>query len=239
LKTAPRECEAIRMADHCSACGAEIPENAAVCSSCGQPRRTTDPVDGERKPAPDAASVPAPSRTAEPPATDANPAGQTETDETLWVGGYSWRALLPQWLAATFLAVIAGAIGWPWVGWTSALFIALVTSVVTLGGVGLYLAYRRLSVVNTLTSHQFSQQTGLLARDMTSVDLVQIDDVAFDQSRFERWCGTGTIKLISVNAAAPELLLDSIGNPHRVAATINAACHAARIRGGWFIDPEQ
>lgn len=164
--------------------------------------------------------------------------GDDDAQHTLWSGSYSWRALIPVWLAAIGLALVVGAICAPKVGLWNASFVFLVTAVVGLGGVGLYLAYRRLSAVYTLTPDAFVHQSGLLARTTMQVELVQIDDVAFDQGRIERWVGTGTIKLISGDKSTPDILLDSIAPVNAVAARIDTARREARKRRGWFIETD-
>ncbi len=156
--------------------------------------------------------------------------------QALWSGSYGYRALLPAWILVVLLTLAIGAISMPFVGLWKSLFIVFVSAVLSMGGVGLYMAYRRLSVRYELTSQWFVHQSGLLRRRTDRLDLMDIDDVAFGQGPIERWLGVGTIKLIFNDPSQPELLMPGIDGVEEVAAAINDALRAERRRRGLFIE---
>ncbi len=159
-----------------------------------------------------------------------------EQERQLWEGGYSYRAMIPMWIAAGLVILFIAGTTAPWVEFRTGLFIALVTAVLCLGGVGLYLAYRRLSVHYELTNQRLIYQTGLLTRITDRIDLVDVDDVAYGQERVERLLGVGTIQIISGDRSPGELLLTGIQDVSSVATKIDHARRAARRRRGLYIE---
>ena len=159
-----------------------------------------------------------------------------ESELRLWEGGYGYRAMTPVWMLAACVTLLAGGVITYFQGLRIGLFVTLVCGVIFLGGVGLYLAYRRLSAHYELTDQRFVHHKGLLRRVSDRIEVIDIDDVAFGQGPIERLLGVGTIKLISSDRSHPELLLPGIGDVKEVATLIDNARRAERRRRGLFIE---
>lgn len=162
--------------------------------------------------------------------------GKPDAEVVLWQGGYNGRALTGAWLTAGLLAVAMGIGGLIDHGWDGGLFLGLIGAVVFGGGVGLYLAYRKLAVHYVLTDRQFVCHHGLLRRRADPMDVIEIDDVAFWQRGLQRWWGVGTVKIISSDRSRPDRLLYGIHHVADVAAEFDRSRRAERIRRGLFIE---
>ncbi len=227
------------MAGYCSACAAEVLPEAAYCHRCGH-RLGGDSQTATEADAPAGASsltaAAGVSSLKSGGVSDEQGVASQQPELRLWEGGYGYRAVIPVWVLASCVTLLAGGIAISYRGLWNGLFITLVCAVILLGGVGLYLAYRRLSVHYELTSQRFVHQSGLLRRISDRLEVIDIDDVAYGQGPIERLLGVGTIKIISSDRSHPELLLSGIDNVHAVATLIDDARRAERRRHGLFIE---
>ena len=170
------------------------------------------------------------------PLTLAQHESSAASESRLWEGGYGYRAMIPVGSVAALVTVCIGGITIAMQGLSTGLFVMLVAGVVVLGGTGLYLAYRRLSIHYELTDQRFVHQSGLLRRVTNRIEVIDVDDVAFGQGPIERLLGVGTIKIISSDRSHPELLLPGIDNVKQVATQIDDARRAERHRRGLYIE---
>ncbi|MHB0959890.1 MAG: PH domain-containing protein [Pirellulaceae bacterium] len=227
------------MTARCSACGADLPQEAVICSQCGQavamhaasslaPPETVDPQAGGSLSL-SAASPPHDSEFHDGPPL-------ASQDVKLWEGGYSAKAMLGGWLLAALVTVVATATAIPLLGSDRGLFLGLLCATLCLGGIGLYVMYWKLSVRYTLTSHEFFHRVGLFGYVTDRIAMIDVDDVAYSQGPFERLMGVGTIKIMSNDRSQPDLFLYGIDRVVHVAGLIDDACRAERRRRGLFID---
>jgi uncharacterized membrane protein YdbT with pleckstrin-like domain len=203
----------------CTACGAAIPEAAAYCPGCGT--KVGDAADSAASAGP---ALRAGSRKDEP-------------EEELWSGGYSAKAMLGTFIGAAILSLVLLVGGvfvgpsfqytWPIVG--------VVLLLIWVYAIGLLL-YRRLNISYRLTSQRFFHQSGLLTRTTDRVEVIQMDDVTYQQTFFERFFGVGTIKITSSDATHPVLIMPGIANVQEVAEIIDKARRKELTRRGLRIE---
>ena len=83
------------------------------------------------------------------------------------------------------------------------------------------LIHRRLSVSYVLTNQRFIHESGVLRRITDRIEVIDIDDITFEQGVVERIVGVGTIKIASSDHTHPELLLFGIENVSQVSGLID------------------
>ncbi|MFI4875515.1 MAG: PH domain-containing protein, partial [Blastopirellula sp. JB062] len=98
------------------------------------------------------------------------------------------------------------------------------------------LLWRKWSVQYELTTQRFVHQHGILNRTTDRIEVIDIDDVTFTQSIFDRMFGVGTITVTSSDRTHPTLVLDGIEDVKRVADLIDGARRKERIRRGIHIE---
>lgn len=208
---------------NCPDCGAAVPDNALFCQQCG--RRIAAPA--EAAPAEAAARH---------PFTPATPGGMPLPEEDLWSGAYSPQAMLGTWVAtgviALVLLIVAAVVGhgdkarWVWPLVLGAIAILAVS-------VGGQLAYRKLSIHYRLTNQRLFYISGILKRTTDLIELININDVGFEQGPVERMLtGTGTIRIYSKDQSHPKLLMQGIADVVKVVDVLDNARRAERRRRG-------
>lgn len=80
---------------------------------------------------------------------------------------------------------------------------------VVVGGVAYYFVttFRRKSTRIRITTQTLDIERGLFSRTITTLQLWRVRDIDFSQTIFERLCGISEIKILSHDAANPQLLL--------------------------------
>jgi uncharacterized membrane protein YdbT with pleckstrin-like domain len=160
-----------------------------------------------------------------------------EPEQDLWSGGYSPRAMIGSWILAGTVTVVllvavlllAPANGWLWLAWAA----------ISLGlwaWFGIVLLYRKLTVKYKLTTQRFIHESGLLRRITNRIEVIDIDDVAFEQGLVERFLGVGTIKIMSSDRSHPELWMRGIEGVKDVAGLIDDIRRKERRRRGVHIE---
>lgn len=165
----------------------------------------------------------------------------SEPEERLWIGSYSAKAMYADWLAAgaitAVLAVVLIIVGRNTeLGVSKALLILLGLIVFIWGGLGLLLAYRRLSVGYELTNQRLIHHKGLLKRVIDRIELIDMDDVTVEQGIVERMLGVGKIRISSSDRTHPQLKLGGIDDVKRVADLIDDVRRTERRRRGVHIE---
>ncbi|MHB1037245.1 MAG: zinc ribbon domain-containing protein [Pirellulales bacterium] len=236
----------------CRDCGAEVVAQAIFCQKCGarvdaqagwpsdeamhpSDAQSGAPAGEAGEPTPDARSpvAPAPS-----PLSPRDKGDDTET--FIWQGGYSPKAMIGAWIAAgaatVLLIVIAIVAMAKEYDWRYVLSIVLGALVLLWGyELALYF-YRRLDVGYRLTNQRFVHQSGVLRRVTNRVEVIDIDDVTFEQGFVERFVGVGTIRIVSSDRTDPELTIRGIDNVAKVAGQIDDARRVERVRRGLHIE---
>lgn len=151
-------------------------------------------------------------------------------EELLWEGTFSARALVPGWLAMAAVTAGAGVIARRTLPGHRSLVVVLLVAALCFGSLGLYALYRKLSAHYRLTNRRFLQEQGLLRRVSRQVAMIQVDDVAYAQRRFERLAGVGTIKIMPRDPACPPLFLEGVAAVRRVARLIDDVRRTERMR---------
>ena len=98
------------------------------------------------------------------------------------------------------------------------------------------LCYRRMSVRYCLTTQRFVHERGILRRVNDRIEVLDMDDITFEQGLLERLSGVGTIRIVSHDQTDPELVLPGIENVKHVAALFDDARLAERRRRGLHVE---
>lgn len=164
--------------------------------------------------------------------------GDDEEAETeVWQGGYSTRAMWGNWLLAGAVTVVLLVVVLMWGPGNPSYWLAwLVISALLWGWFACLLAYRKLTVKYRLTTQRFIHEAGLLKRVTDRIEVIDIDDVTFEQRIMERMVGVGTIKLASSDRTHPMLLMRGIENVKQVASQIDDLRRKERRRRGLHIE---
>ncbi|MCC9657315.1 PH domain-containing protein [Rhodopirellula halodulae] len=157
-----------------------------------------------------------------------------EPEETLWEGGYSPKAMVGSWIGLTLISigllVAAGFIEQLTFG------IALIVIAVLWILVGLSYAAKRLGVHYELTSQRFIHKTGILTRRTDRIEVIDIDDVSYQQGPIQRIFQVGTISITSSDRSDPELELIGINKVGEVAGLIDDIRRSERRRRSLHIE---
>lgn len=157
-----------------------------------------------------------------------------DPEEKLWSGDYSAKDMYGSWIIAAVLSITALAV--------SGIFflpaILPVIGVVALVWIGLLfrLMWRKWSVHYELTTQRFVHEKGILSRTTDRIEVIDIDDVTFTQSIFDRMFGVGTISITSSDRTHPTLVMDGIEDVKQVAELIDGARRKERMRRGIHIE---
>ncbi len=230
------------MVMNCSHCQRPVPPDAAFCPACGQPlgRSPAEPPPAEPLPAG------TPSAGGDGPAASAaaenfplSPPGSREDDveQELWQGTYSPKAMIPTGIIAALLTAIAliaalalGLKGaWLWTLFLGGVLVVWLCLLLRLG-------YLRLNVSYRLTTQRFVHEEGILRRVTDRIEVIDIDDVTFEQGLIDRLVGVGSIRLSSSDRTHGELWLRGIEQVQEVASQIDAARRHERVRRGLHIE---
>ncbi|MFP6669524.1 MAG: PH domain-containing protein [Pirellulales bacterium] len=233
----------------CPKCESEVSEDGLFCPKCGVRLGGNDNGFEGHAAAPSADNS-APE--SPPPATASESTTATPRDKfrpaddrqdivddeevDIWKGGYSPKAMFSVWIAAGLLTLLA-MVGAIWLGASGRvwLYLSIATACVWIGLL-LRLVYMRLDVHYHLTSQRFIHEQGILRRKTDRVEVIDIDDVAFEQNIIERIVGVGTIRLESSDKSHSELVLKGIDQVKEVAGQLDAARRKERVRRGLHIE---
>jgi membrane protein YdbS with pleckstrin-like domain len=160
---------------------------------------------------------------------------EDEAEQDLWQGRYSAKAMYGSFILAAVVsaalvvgAIALGLLGW-WMIWGG---VIVVMWCVLLG----MLFYKQLGRRYLLTTQRFIHETGILKRTTDRIEVIDIDDVTFQQGLVERMFGVGSIKITSSDRSHPELWLVGIDGVKDVADTIDDVRRKERRRRGLHIE---
>ena len=71
-----------------------------------------------------------------------------------------------------------------------------------------------------LTNQRFIHESGILRRVSDRIEVLDIDDITFEQGIIERLVGVGTIRVMSSDRSHPELLMYGIENVRNSIGTL-------------------
>jgi hypothetical protein len=224
----------------CPHCGLEVVEQAAYCHHCGQ--RLDDPP-------PTAAAQ----MTADPPAAAEQSDAPTEQvreaaalqeiqaeqpEKELWQGGYSARAMIGAWAGCGLLTVALLSVGICFRDHLSGGGWLVLLGIIALAWFYefLVLCHRRMNVHYLLTTQRFLHETGILRRVTDRIEILDIEDITFEQTVLERLVGVGSICIHSADRTHPEVWLRGVGDVRRVAGMMDDARRVERRRRGLHIE---
>ena len=93
-----------------------------------------------------------------------------------------------------------------------------------------------MSVHYVLSTQRFIHERGILRRVNDRIELLDMDDITFEQRLWERLVGVGTIRIASHDRTDPELVLPGIENIKQVAGLFDNARLAERRRRGLHVE---
>ena len=152
-----------------------------------------------------------------------------DEEQDLWSGGYSAKAMYGSWIlgGVVTIGLVAGMFAFPPVG------LAIPVLWIFLGGA---LAYKKLSVFYQLTTQRFIHKSGILKRGTDRIEVIDIDDVTYEQGIIQRLLGVGKIRIRSTDRTHPELILSGIDGVAEVADTIDDVRRKERRKRGLHIE---
>ncbi len=161
-------------------------------------------------------------------------ASREDVERPIWQGGYSPRAMIGSWVMCGILsiAILIAAF------WIEALTIPVTLLVVLVGWIfvaALY-GYRRLGYHYELTTQRLIHRSGMLTRRSDRIEVIDIDDVIYQQGPIERMLGVGTIRIESSDKSHPVLTLSGISNVKIVADQIDDIRRKERRRRSLHIE---
>lgn len=155
-------------------------------------------------------------------------------EETLWSGGYNPKAMTGSWIATSAVTVglVVAYFMFPQLTWPVALGIIVILWILVAGNY----ARMRLGYHYELTSQRFIHKTGLLSRRSDRIEVIDIDDVSYEQGPVQRLLGVGTIHITSSDRSDPELTLVGIDKVGQVAGLIDDVRRNERRRRSLHIE---
>ncbi|MDA1050413.1 MAG: PH domain-containing protein [Planctomycetota bacterium] len=152
-----------------------------------------------------------------------------DEEQDLWSGGYSAKAMYGTWVLGGLVTIglIAGMFAFPPVGLAIPVIFVLLVSM---------LAYKKMSVYYQLTTQRFIHKSGILKRVTDRIEVIDIDDVTYEQGVVQRMLDVGTIRISSTDRTHPELVLTGIDGVATVADTIDDVRRKERRKRGLHIE---
>src|SRR5688572_7872159 len=144
----------------CPNCGVDVVEQSVFCHKCGHRMGQSTGPSALKQPA-------------------GAPADAADPDRVLWDGSFSPKAMYGTYLTCLVLS-IALVVG----GFLFAPLAAVGALLIWLWPLG-QLAYRKLSVHYRLTPERFIHQRGILKRVTDRIEVIDMDDIAFEQGIVE------------------------------------------------------
>jgi hypothetical protein len=217
----------------CPACGEEVVAAAVFCHKCGQ--RIDSEGDGSSgaPPADEISSTPA---GAFQQVAATRREEKDKPEEELWRGGYSPKAMIGSWVISGAVSLVLVLIGLFWVRDVTLWLLLVLAMLVPWIYSVCVLTYRRMSVHYALSTQRFVHERGVLRRVNDRIELLDVDDITFEQTLWDRMVGVGTLRIASHDRTDPELVLPGIEDIKRVAGLFDDARLAERRRRGLHVE---
>ena len=157
-----------------------------------------------------------------------------EPEEMLWNGGYSPKAMVGSWIILIIVSIglLVAAIMFSEFSFSIAFTVIAVLWVF----VAANYARMRLGFHYELTSQRFIHKTGLLTRRTDRIEVIDIDDVSYEQGPIQRMFGVGSINITSSDRSDPFLHLVGIDKVGEVSGLIDDVRRAERRRRSLHIE---
>lgn len=217
----------------CPQCGADVVAEAIFCHKCGYKLPQDESLTGSVSSETSDSSV-GPAEKLSSAISKLDTSDQSEIE--LWRGGFSSKAMFGAWCLSALISIVLLVIGAVWIRsgmyWLIISIAAVAPWIYNL----ILLAYRRLSVKYLLTNQRFVHESGLLRRLINRIEVLDIDDISFEQGVVERIVGVGSIHIISSDRSHPDLTLMGIENVREVSGLFDDTRRAERRRRGLHIE---
>ncbi|MEX0791785.1 MAG: PH domain-containing protein [Pirellulaceae bacterium] len=165
------------------------------------------------------------------------PVRKDEPEQQLWQGTYSVKDMYGTFLMLAILSIVAIVVA---VIFATVLMPVLLFVIAGIAVVWLFffvrLGWKRLSVKYELTTQRFIHEEGVLRRITDRMEVIDIQDVTFEQGILDRMFGVGTLCITSTDRSHAILRLNGIENVREVAHMMDKARRNERLRRGLHID---
>ena len=164
---------------------------------------------------------------------------EDDVEQMLWKGTFSAKSMIGGWIGAAFVTLLILLAAFQidtlrqtrMVGYAVASFIALLW----LGLLGLAV-YRKMAQHYEITSQRLMHRDGILIRKMDRIELIDIDDVSYQQGPVQTLLNVGTVNIVSSDSSHPNLTMRGIANVRHVADLIDNARRTERRKRGIHIE---
>jgi phage terminase Nu1 subunit (DNA packaging protein) len=116
------------------------------------------------------------------------------------------------------------------------LLVTVVVAVAVWGALFLLLTYRKLLNFYQLTNQRFIHKEGILRQVSDRIEVIDMDDVTYEQTIIDRMLSVGTIRIASSDRSHPLLCLRGIDDVHRIADLIDDVRRKERRKRGLHIE---
>ena len=219
----------------CPACNTGIVDDAAFCHKCGGWIRS-DRSKGADLPEVDGSDrhdISAVERLGNK--INSLRASDDSEERELWTGTFSPKAMLGAWIVSFVVSlalVTLAVLMWNYVVTCMVVVVVAMLWIYQL----IVLAKRRFGIFYRLTSQRFSHETGILRHKTDLIEVIDMDDIGFEQSLIGRFIGVGNIQIHSSDRTHPELWIRGVENVKEVAQVMHEARHAERLKRGLHIE---
>ena len=162
-----------------------------------------------------------------------------EDESALWSGKYSGKSMAGTWLLMAVITIVAllvmlivSSLRTSSIAWYSFLGLLAVAWLVPLA----VMTYRKFSRFYELTTQRLKHRDGILFRKTNRIELIDIDDVAYQQGPIESMLNVGTISIKSSDISHPDLKLIGIADVRTIADMIDDARRTERRKRGLHIE---
>jgi membrane protein YdbS with pleckstrin-like domain len=215
----------------CPKCGVEVVQEAVFCHKCGCR------LDGQDVPAENNGNTENQASGLEKFKSAVDQVDNSQQQEReLWSGGYSPKAMIGAWCACVAISIVLVTIGFVWVRNTWLWILLLLVIIGSWAYNLIMLAYRRMSFHYQLTNQRFIHENGIIRRVSDRIEVLDIDDITYEQGIVERMMGVGKIRIVSSDRTHPDITLIGIENVREVSGLFDDTRRDERRRRGLHIE---
>jgi uncharacterized membrane protein YdbT with pleckstrin-like domain len=213
----------------CDQCGSEIPPGASFCPGCGK-RLTSGAADTATAPDPASSTAQQLQQRAQQVR-----AARDVPEQELWRGAYAYKSMFGMLAVGVFVSLIGVivivAAEVHFVKWF--VFACLAVMWIVIGAI---VFQRRFGIRYRLTNQRFFIEKGIFGRAIDRIEVIDINDMEFEQSLFERMFDVGSIRLSTTDRSVPKFTLQGIEHVQEVFNLIDQARRAERNRRGLYVE---